>query len=584
MGIHLSKGLELPIDAVTQTFGILGKRGSGKTTTASVFAEELLKAQLPLVIVDPTGAWWGLRSSKDGKEDGFPITILGGDHGDVPLEEAAGKVIADLVAQEAPPLVLDLSILSKNAMRRFMTDFAERLYQKNRTAISVILDEADMFAPQRIMKGGERLFGAVDDIVRKGRIRGLGVVMVSQRSAAINKDVLSQCEVLIAHRANHPRDIEPVMEWMKVHATKAQLEEVHGTIAQLADGEAWVMSPEWLDFFGRVQIRNRETFNSSATPRAGELRTTPKHLAPVDLKALQERMAATIERAKENDPEALKRRIRELTSELNKSKKEQPPLYGETVQNLMEKGRKEERERLVPKIAYLEQVIEQHQKRMKDAAYMLTGKKIEIPKIENQSTLRGGGTHVAGQHRAAPLPPPKMVQAGRRAMGEASRELDALDGPIKLRDGARRMLAALVQWYPEWMQEGQMRAHAGLRKSGTFSAYKTDLRGAKFIEERNGLVRATQAGIDWLGHDIPSPSTTQEVVDVWYPKLRSGARRMLDVLIRHRGNPISDEQLQEETELANSGTYSAYKTDLRTARLIITENGMVAANRETLFL
>lgn len=91
-----------------QTFGILGKRGSGKTTTASVFAEELLKANLPLVIVDPTGAWWGLRSSKDGKRDGFPITILGGDHGDVPLEETAGE--------EAPPLVLDLSALSKNAM------------------------------------------------------------------------------------------------------------------------------------------------------------------------------------------------------------------------------------------------------------------------------------------------------------------------------------------------------------------------------------------------------------------------------------------------------------------------------------
>lgn len=454
MKLQISKDLTLPVEAVTQTFGILGKRGSGKTTTASVFAEELLKEHLPLVIIDPTGAWWGLRSSKDGQKDGFPITILGGDHGDVPLEETAGKVIADLVVEEAPPLVLDLSILSKNAMRRFMVDFAEELHKKNRNALSVILDEADMFAPQRIPKGGERLFGAVDEIVRRGRIRGLGVVMVSQRSAAINKDILSQCEVLIAHRANHPRDIEPVLEWMRVHATTEQIKGVHNTIAQLADGEAWVMSPEWLDFFARVQVRDRETFNSSATPKAGERRVIPKRLAPVDLQALQKRMAATIERAKENDPEALKRRVRELTSELAKGRKEQPPLYEETIQNLMEKGRKEERERLIPKIVYLEQVIERHQKRMKDAAYILTGEKIEIPQ-----GMGGSRAGVPLQTRVVvSLPPSKSVIPSQNI------HQNIPDDEIKLRAGAKRMLAALVQWYPEGMVEGQMRSHAGLKE------------------------------------------------------------------------------------------------------------------------
>ena len=35
--------------------------------------------------------------------------------------------------------------------------------------------------------------------------------------------------------------------------------------------------------------------------------------------------------------------------------------------------------------------------------------------------------------------------------------------------GARRLLAALSQWYPEGMTQGQLRAHAGLRKSGIIS-------------------------------------------------------------------------------------------------------------------
>jgi DNA helicase HerA-like ATPase len=47
---------------VTQTFAILAKRGVGKSYTASVMAEEMLKAGHTIIALDPTGAWWGLRS------------------------------------------------------------------------------------------------------------------------------------------------------------------------------------------------------------------------------------------------------------------------------------------------------------------------------------------------------------------------------------------------------------------------------------------------------------------------------------------------------------------------------------------
>ncbi len=578
MRLNISKSLSLPAAALTQTFAILGKRGSGKTTTASVFAEELLKEGLPLVIIDPTGAWWGLRSSKDGKSDGFPITILGGDHGDVPLEETAGKVIADLVAEEAPPLVLDLSALSKNAMRRFMIDFCERLYQKNRDAISVIIDEADMFAPQRIQKGGERLFGAVDEIVRRGRIRGLGVVMVSQRSAAINKDILSQCEVLIAHRANHPRDIEPVEEWMRIHATTKQIGEMHGSIAQLADGEAWVMSPEWLDFFGRVQIRDRETFNSSATPKAGERREGPKHLASVDLKALQKRMAQTIERARENDPEVLRRRIRELEKDrrgaggtiknLNTALlKQTDPLI---IERAMEKGRQEVRRELGKKIGSLEQIVRQQQKRMADAASMLTGKKIEMP--QGMGGTHAGAPHPARQTRTVPLPPPK-------------REVAISDGEIKLKAGAMRMLAAAVKWNPRGITAIQMKTLAGIKHANTDSTYRTQLLSGGFLIEERGLYFPTQAGIDRVGGDIETPETTREVMETWLPFFKDGARRMLKYLVYDlKGEFTAHEDLMRASGIEHPNTYSTYKTQLKSAHLVIEEDGQIAANKETLFL
>jgi DNA helicase HerA-like ATPase len=58
-GLSIAKGLTLPTEAVTQTLAILGIRGSGKTNTAVVLSEELLKAKHQTVIIDPVDVWWG---------------------------------------------------------------------------------------------------------------------------------------------------------------------------------------------------------------------------------------------------------------------------------------------------------------------------------------------------------------------------------------------------------------------------------------------------------------------------------------------------------------------------------------------
>jgi len=216
--LSIGAGLELPEEAVTETFAILGKRGVGKTTTARVLTEELLEVGLPVLILDPTGVWWGLRTSADGKRDGYPVVIFGGDHADVPLEETAGTLIADVIVSQRISAVLDLSSLSKSGTRRFSTDLLERLYHRSREPLHVVIDEADLLAPQRVQHGGERLLGAMSDLVRRGRVRGLGVSMITQRPATLSKDILTQAEVLIALRMTGPRDVAAIDEWVRLHA------------------------------------------------------------------------------------------------------------------------------------------------------------------------------------------------------------------------------------------------------------------------------------------------------------------------------------------------------------------------------
>lgn len=272
MSLVISDSLELPDEAVTQTFAILAKRGVGKTYTASVMVEEMLKNNLHVAVVDPIGVWWGLRTSANGKTAGLPIIVLGGEHGDLPLEPTNGEVIADLIVDKQMSAVIDLSLMRKGEQKRFMIDFAETLYHKNRNALHVVLDEADEFAPQRPMGDDARMLGAIEDLVRRGRARGIGLTLITQRPAVLNKNVLTQIEVLIAMRLTSPQDRTQIGEWVKFHADTASATDMLSSLPSLPIGTAWFWSPGWLDLFKKVKIRKRLTLDSSSTPKVGEQR------------------------------------------------------------------------------------------------------------------------------------------------------------------------------------------------------------------------------------------------------------------------------------------------------------------------
>lgn len=318
--LEIAPGLRLPAaESVTNTFGVLAKRGAGKTYLMLVLVEELLEAGQMVCVIDPVGVCWGLRASADGRGPGYPVLVFGGSHKDLPIEPAGGELIADYVVDERRPCVIDLSELRKGEATRFVTDFAERLYQRNRQALQLVMDEADAFAPQKPMKGQERCLGAIDDLVRRGRARGIGVSLITQRAAVLNKNVLTQCEVLVALRTVSPQDRASLDAWVEAHGTQEQRAQLLGSLASLPTGEAWWWSPAW-NLFTRAKARPRRTFDSSATPDAGKASVEPKALAKVDLETLRGKLAELAERAKASDPKALQARVAQLERDLQKAK------------------------------------------------------------------------------------------------------------------------------------------------------------------------------------------------------------------------------------------------------------------------
>lgn len=318
--LHPERAMEVSDVAVTQTWVVFGKRGSGKSNAGVVLAEEMCKIQAPWAALDPVGHWWGLRSRPDGSP-GFPVLVFGGPHSDLPLEHTAGALMADVLCDTRVQMVLCTVLFSGKERAQFVTAFAERLLSRvlaDPFAVHVFLEEADSFAPQRPMAGEERMLGAIDKLMRRGRQGGLGMTAITQRSAKINKDITTQAETLLAFRTLGPQDRNAIDEWVKFHDSGEQRQQLLASLATLSDGESWMWSPEWLDFFGRVQWRRRETFDAASTPKVGERKVSPT-LADVDLEQLRVRMAQTIERAKADDPKELRRQIATLRQQLTLS-------------------------------------------------------------------------------------------------------------------------------------------------------------------------------------------------------------------------------------------------------------------------
>lgn len=312
--------LKLPVDIATETLGFLGRKGRGKTYGAQRWFELLFKAGVQCVALDPVGNWWSVRVDKDGKSPGLKVYVFGGPHGDVPLLPDKGAYIARVIVETGISAVLDVSRFRKAERKRFMTAFAEEFFHLKKDAVSPVhlfVEEAHVFCPQRPREGEEPMLGAMEDVVRIGRNYGIGVTLISQRAATVNKDVLSQVECLIAYQTSSAQDKKAIKDWIEENEDEdaiALLKE----LKSLQRGEALFWSPSVLRKFLKIHVTPKTTLDASSTPKLGEKARKAAKLAPVDLDKIRESMQEVVEQAEANDVGALKRKVKQLEAELAK--------------------------------------------------------------------------------------------------------------------------------------------------------------------------------------------------------------------------------------------------------------------------
>ena len=571
IGTTNTKPFSLPVDLVTQTAAIIAVRGVGKTFTASVHAEELIKAGQQVIIMDPLDVWWGLRSSADGKKEGLPITVLGGMHGDLPLNVQDGVVIADFVVEHNISVVLSMRHFSGNEQRRFVTDFFERLYHRkgedvHRTPVHVFIDEADAFCPQKVWHGQERMVGAVDTLVRRGRASGLGVTMITQRAAAINKDILTQIDMLICLRIVSPQDRKAVDEWIKSHDVDERRDEFMTSLASLPVGTAWYWSPGWLNIFSKVDVRPRETFDSSKTPKVGVQAAAPKTVAKVDIKALQEKLSNTIELAKKEDPRYLRAQIadlqKQLAAKLPPVKKEKIVERHVPVVRQVDLDRMDECVRKVEN-AYerVEGYLDEFKGHLENIRHVITNKHAIVVEGQKLTILGPQGSLESGNGPIARL------QRAIRAEPSLSRPAISQSSADGLHRCELAILTALAQ-YPEGRNKSQLAILTGYSGgSGGFNNSIGKLRSGGYAEGY-GQLRITALGKEQVRDVQPLP-TGEELFQVWLQKLGKCERSILRVLASNDPDGMNKMRMGVATGYSvNSGGFNNSLSRLRTLELI----------------
>lgn len=306
----------IPEDALDSDIAILAKKGAGKTYTAKGIVERLLDDGARVLVLDPLSTWWGLKSSADGESAGYPIAVFGGPHGDMELTESMAKPLAEVIAKNNLPAVMDVASMKKAEQQRFVRDLLETLFQKNRDPLTIVLEEAHVFAPQSVAGAEASAFHEVDRIARMGRAFGFRLISVTQRSSRLHKDVLTQAATVIALQTQHHLDQKPILDWFTANADKAFAKTVETNLANLKVGEAFVGATDQ-DFFERVQFPTITTLDSSATPKLGEKRIEPKTLAEVDLSSVR----AALE-VPEKEPDATKAKTVRDESAIKEARRE----------------------------------------------------------------------------------------------------------------------------------------------------------------------------------------------------------------------------------------------------------------------
>ena len=150
--------------------------------------------------------------------------------------------------------ILSLRGVSEDVLSVFVTQFVKRLFLERKAGkvppMMLFVEEAHTFCPQMGQTLSNKVFRT---IASEGRKFGMGLCVVTQRPAKVDKNVLSQCNTQIIFKVTNPNDLKAIGASLEGMTATMQddIQRLPVSYAMMVGG--WITKPIV------VEVRVRET-------------------------------------------------------------------------------------------------------------------------------------------------------------------------------------------------------------------------------------------------------------------------------------------------------------------------------------
>ncbi len=554
------------------------RSGGGKSWLLRKILEET-HGKVQQIVIDPDGEFASLRAT-------FDYLVCKPEGGDVALAPDMARILARKLMETGASAILDIYDMNPDDRQEFVALFLHELMNLPRDLwhnLLVVMDEAHLFAPEGQRTEAGR---AVIDLATRGRKRGFGLVLATQRLASLNKNVAAQ--MINKAIGGTGLDLDLTRSMGEIGSKSKEREK---EIKHLKTGEFLIYGPAFdLQEPRKVKVGMVRTSHPEAG--AGLMQATPAPSAQI--KAIIAKSLADLPKQAEKVAETeaeLRQELARMQAEL-RGLKANRGITEEEITALVDREVKDairhtwgaaadqvrELESLIRKEAESEGEAESSFR--EDAMARIHGGVMTL--LAEQAPPQYG---YEVQHvRAADLQdntPGKSFEGIPFAPTEGPGWVAGSGQVGAFKKGAREILGQLVAALPKGWTRSQVATLVTMSpSSGTFSTYLSNLKQAGAILDQNGILFATAKGKMLMGKNAPRPKTQDEMVALWMQRMKLGARRMLQALLMPRFKAgMTRQALAEVVGMeATSGTFSTYLSNLKKNNLIEIRNGLFYAS------
>jgi len=601
IGKNLDDGGSLEIDLTTlidTRLLIQSNSGGGKSYCIRKLLEET-HGKVQQIVLDLEGEFHTLREKYD--------YVLIGKDGDVNINIKMAEMLARRLLELNVSAIVDLSELKHHERILFVKRFLDSMINSPKKLwhpVLVIIDEAHVLCPE---KGKTESAGSVIDICTRGRKRGFGSALATQRLSKLSKDAVAELNNKLIGRTGLDIDMKRASDELGF-TSKAQMMKLR----ELEAGEFFGFGPAISNKIIKTKIGKVKTTH----PKAGSKQLVVSPPATHKIKAMLSKLGDLPKEAEEElkTKEELKNKIIELKFELRKKPKAE--IDTKTIEELKSKSYiqgqdiiKRQSEKMLQRDlkehqSYYEKQIREmefnYKKRILVLSKILKGLKKGLMEVTTRSSNLY--TMIKEEDFKIPeftlekraIPKPAHIPIKRISMDipkpEPQQRVDVPQefketfdyGEEKITGGALRMLKASAMFYPNHISKARMGTIAGLSyKSGSFGTYLATLKRNGFIEGYGNEYTITEEGMKKAGDVKPLPTDSESLVEMWANILKGGASRMLKELALAHPESLSKEELGSRAEISpTSGTFGTYLATLKRNGLIIVNKEEVKASKE----